>query len=157
MDTFSVITDFKCPKKTPTMRYLLALLALGSARLTASDDLRFLECIAQIESAGNDNAVGRCGGLGRYQLSASVWHDRAPKNWPHEYAHSAAKSQYVAMLHLTWLRKQLDADGSGSSYERLAYAWLRGAHYSVTDTTQDRWTERLDYGARVMRLFKEKQ
>lgn len=139
------------------MKTLIALLVIGSAKVWASDCLLFLEAIAQVESGGDDLAVGPCGSRGRYQLSWSAWAQWSKE--PHTEAHNPTKSLAVALKHVAWIRKTV-AEREGINlgdvdYREIANCWLRGVNWSRNGENWDRGIQRMEYSARVMNLFHE--
>lgn len=160
-ELFPVIADFRVAPKEPVMKKLILLCCLGTAKLTASQDLKLLDAIAQVESGGDAGAIGPCGSRGLYQLSELVWQQHAPKSWPYSAAHNPARAQSVALTHLQWLRKELEKDpeiGVGNvTNHHLASAWLRGVNYRKSVEEERRWLERLEYCARVKALMEAAQ
>lgn len=155
-ELFSVITDFRIPKKDPAMRHLIILCCLGSAKLTASQDLRLLDAIAQVESGNNHWALNKASGTrGAWQITESTWKQHT--SWPFADAYSPTKAQAVALMHLRWLRQELEKDpqiGEGNvTNHHLSSAWLRGVNYRKSDERERLWLERLDYCARVKNLM----
>ena len=137
---------------------LAVLIKTGQNRLHANDDVRLVEAIAEVESGGNDDAVGpetargeRA--VGRYQMLPSTWRDRT--SWPIEYAHDHLKARIVAVKHLQWLRARLEArkDVDQVTQYHLVCAWRYGhANLGKFDTV-DKWAERMQYAARVRNMY----
>lgn len=151
--TFNTIQDFRCPPKEQNMKLLISLLLLGAAKLSASDDLKFLDAISQVESGGRDDAVGPCGSRGRFQIKESTW--KALTHWPHGHAHRPLKSQIIAMKLLKALKEELGMKPGEEDYLRLAYAWLAGGQYGKKQETNKQLLDRIGYGVRVMTILKE--
>lgn len=131
------------------MRLILGLLLISTAKLTANDDLLFLEAISAIESGGVDKAVGPCGSVSRYGISPDTW--REFSDWPIEAAVKPLKAQIVALRILQDRRKQMQTQ----EYWTLACGWLRGPRYSRTNETNEKMLARVDYANRVLALMKE--
>lgn len=160
---FPAITDFRVPKKQPSMNKIIALLFVGAARLTANDDMTLLRAIAMVESAdsthpeGNDAAIGPCGGRGRFQVTADTWARYSSE--PHTEAHKQLKSTVVALKILRDNRAILEANprirkGNVTTHQ-LACAWLCGPNYSAYTETDKQLCRRLEYAARVLELVRE--
>lgn len=105
------------------MKTLIPLILLGWARLSAhADDDALLWAISQVESGGDDAAVGPCGARGRYQISGAVWFQHAPAGWDHKDAHDPRKAEIVARKHIAWIRKH--ANSTCPQY--IAGCWNKG-------------------------------
>jgi hypothetical protein len=145
---------------------LIAICLLGTAKLKGSDDALILRALAIVETAnalhpeGDDAAVGPCMSRGRLQLSKAVWSQHAPDGWRFSEAHNKTKAEAVGLMHLRWLRKQLEEGlGRPPEVKELGYAWLRGWSY-YTQTMRSRETqqdmlERLAYGQRLENFYNE--
>jgi len=69
-----------------------------------SDWDRFWDAIAQVESGGDDYAVGKHGERGRLQITPALWGEIVAEHgldWPLRYARRPAEARYVATL-ATW-------------------------------------------------------
>lgn len=136
------------------MKTLLALLVIGSAKLMANDDILFLKAISMVESGEDDNAVGPCGAVGRYQMLPATW--RLHSDWPIDSAKNYSMATAVALTHLKWLRKTMEVDrGFPADYRDIACAWLRGPSWYKRTEGNHRMVVRMEYAARVMNLFNE--
>jgi hypothetical protein len=125
------------------LKKLLALCLLGTAKLTASDDLAFIEAIAHVESGNVASAIGRAGEVSKYQLMPSTWRDRT--DWPLSDAKNATKAQAVALAHLQWLRRH----GKTDDYRTLAMMW----RYGIAGWKHADVVERAEYSARILNVF----
>lgn len=135
---------------------LLLLLLIGRLHAT-TDDRAFLWAISQVESGGNDNAVGPCGARGRYQISQTTWHRFAPKGWAHERAHNPASSEVVALRNTASIKKTLSIvpqDDEKRVVFAMASAWLVGPNASPAWVESPRVT---DYCQRVWNLYLERK
>ena len=95
---------------------LLALLALVGVAQGA--DLRTLyNAIAQVESGGDDGAVGKAGELGRYQILRPYWIDARMPDGRYEDVRNAAYAERVMLRY--WQRYAAQALASGD-WKRLA-------------------------------------
>lgn len=143
------------PRPSQNMKALIALCLLGTAKLTASQDLRIINAIAQVESGGDNKAHNMASGCrGAWQFGEATWKQHS--KWPFRDAHNGTKAQAVALIHLRWLREQLEADpeiGPGNvQVFHLASAWLRGPNYRYAVESRERYLERIDYAQRVANL-----
>lgn len=145
-----------------TIRHITTLVAIVSkialCKATASDDIKLVEAIAQVESGSDDLAVGKLTArgeraVGRYQILPSTWRDRT--DWPIEYAHDHLKAQVVAVDHLNWLRKQLEKrpDVDQVTAYHLASAWRFGHAYAGKWDTNAQFLARNQYSQRVKNLY----
>lgn len=147
---FTTISDFRCKPKEKNMRTIITMLLLGAAKLTATDDIKFIEAIAQVESGGRDDAVGPCGSISRYQIMPSTW--RMHTQWPISDSSRPLKAQIVAVKHLRYLKTCLK---TSDDYFVLACAWKCGPGYGSKKETNKQLTDRLEYAARVLNVFNE--
>lgn len=141
-----------------SMKKLIALLLLGAAKLTASEDLALLRAIAEVESGNNPKAVGLCGSRGLYQMKEATW--RMHTDLPFDRAFNALDAQLVALKHLRFLRAHIEVNCKiQCTTVHLAYAWRYGQNSFSTEwrqkETNERRLERLEYGARIDSLFRE--
>lgn len=140
-----------------SMKQILALLLIGTAKLNAGDDLRFLDAIAQVETGRNDQAVGACGARGRYQISRVTWEQHAPK-MNHKEAQFYTKSTVVALKHLAWLRKvAMQRNGEEPTYYKLAWWWKCGVNHSLDTESNEQLIARVDYANRVIAIMEDKK
>lgn len=135
---------------------VLFLLLIG--RLQAAPDTRtFLRAIAQVESGGDDRAVGPCGARGRYQLSVATWMRFAPSGWPHVDAHNSVKSEVVALRNAASLRERFMEQAGGDEkglIKFMAAGWLVGANATESAIFSPR---AVNYAERVWNLYEERK
>lgn len=136
-------------KEENDMRLIIGLLMIGTAKLHASDDLKFLEALAQVESGGNPEAVGPCGSAGLYQIHPKTWASLTER--PFSDAKKPLRSQIIALKLLQRLKKEMGTE----VYWTLACGWKFGAFYHHKIETNEQLTARLDYANRVCALFNE--
>jgi hypothetical protein len=155
-DVFNTISssDWAISTKTGRQHYedmklFFSILALGAAKLSASDDLFFLQAISAVESGDCDTAVGPCGAVGRFQMLPTTWAQHT--DWPVSDATKRLRAEIVALRHLQWLKKAMDTD----VYWSLAAGWKSGAYYNRKTETNEQMLARIDYANRVVSLFKE--
>lgn len=139
------------------MRAMLLLLLLVGRLQATADDRTFLWAISQVETGGNDGAVGPCGSRGRYQISLPTWQRFAPGGWTHEQAHIPARSEVVALRNVASMKKALNIlpqDDEKRVIFCMAAAWLVGPQASPA------WAESphvTDYCQRVWNLYLERK
>jgi len=112
-----------------------------------------LEAIAQVESGGDDRAVGKANEISRYQLRPKTWNQYAA---PRGYA-NPARSRAVAETHLRWLRGELHRLlGRPPTDFDVAAAWELGvAGYQRRNFDPQRLTPaQRDRAQRVVNLTK---
>lgn len=126
------------------------MISLSEIHATAEriDLGRLLDAIAQVESGGNDQAVGAHGERGRYQIREETWRAIAP-NYPFIFAHDPAISRKVAMRHLEWLAQRV-ACREPACANIIAIAWNAGVH-AATDGYAT--PEQKDYAQRVTNIY----
>ena len=109
--------------------------------LRAIDTDRLLHAIASVESGLNDNAVGRRGERGRYQIRPATW--RSFSREPFSYAHYPGPARQCALAYLRCLaRTLLDHNRIPNVYD-LAILWNTGTLL----------TRSSDYATRVTALY----
>jgi len=93
------------------MSLRMTILAFGvgiaAPKAGALDELRFLQAVALVETAGNDNAIGAAGERSRYQIAPITWRQHEP-NLPHSWC-KGTLADAVALRHLRWIRRNLPA------------------------------------------------
>lgn len=123
----------------PTIEFLPSVPAPSSESLDRS---RLLDCLAQVESGRNDQAVSfrhnRPIARGRYQIKEITWFQHTNRPW--KLAHNLYFATFVAERHLMWLEKQVNPNPFD-----LAHAWRYGA--------QAGWVRNDDYPYRVHNLY----
>ena len=98
--------DFRRAAKLAAVVY--AVLALGG--IGRGDELdRTIEAIRQVESGGDNHAVGDCGkALGSFQIQRAYWGEGTAAlgvDWPYSDARDARKARLVVRAYLTrWQR-----------------------------------------------------
>lgn len=135
---------------------------IAVCKATCADDIRLVEAIAQVESGGDDLAVGPATArgeraVGRYQMLPSTWADRT--DWPVAWAHEHHRAQVVAVAHIQWLRAQLEkrlGQGSVTNYH-LCVAWRHGVHYTGKYETREQFLERNQYCQRIINVLQLSQ
>jgi hypothetical protein len=89
----------------------MTILAFGvgiaAPKAGALDELRFLQAVVLVETAGNDNAIGAAGERSRYQIAPITWRQHEP-NLPHSWC-KGTLADAVALRHLRWIRRNLPA------------------------------------------------
>jgi hypothetical protein len=63
-----------------SLRMTILAFGVGIAATKAGqlDELRFLQAVALVETAGNDNAIGAAGERSRYQIAEITWRQHEP-------------------------------------------------------------------------------
>lgn len=111
-----------------------------------------LAAIAQVESGGNDAAIGKAGERSRFQMGESVWRQHAKPDEPHVLATSdPALAEHVATEHMVWLYRQLYSAGVPITAETLASAWHHGATGAIKRILHGEPPD--DYAQRVANLY----
>lgn len=121
---------------------------------------RLADCIAMVETGsythpkGDDQAIGKQGELGRYQIQRQLW--QQVSHLPFECATDPIASRKVAIRHLEWLERKLSGHESleRSRIYLVALGWNAGpqAVLHVFATRNQR-----DYAQRVENLYLDPQ
>ena len=114
--------------------------------------MTLLEAIAQVETGGNDRAVGRNGEVSRYQILPSVWREYST-GWKYSNRSAADK---VAQKHLDWISATfLSLAGRKPTNWDLAACWNGGlsAYSRVRFTPSAVPLSVKNYAARVCNLI----
>lgn len=135
---------------------------IAVCKATCTDDIRLVEAIAQVESGGDDLAVGPATArgeraVGRYQMLPSTWKDRT--DWPVAWAHEHHRAQVVAVAHIQWLRAQLEKRlgvGQVTTYH-IVMAYRYGASHTSKYDTRQQFHERIQYWSRVNNILQFNQ
>lgn len=129
------------------LKLLLALLT-GHTVMEAYTDHEIdsiLKVIAEVETGGNDLAVGDSGERSRYQFKSLTWYMHTDACFITESAYPNVSKQ-VAIAHLNYLIKNLNKRKIRPTVFRLAVCWNKGleggikVHYST-------------YANRIVNLF----
>lgn len=118
-----------------------------------------LRCIAQVETGGDDTAVGPKGELSQYQIKPDTWYQHAP-TLNFFLACNGIRATTIAQKHLLWLDAhipRLTALETECREYVLAWAWKEGRDGWVK---HDRlpWKTRVaanNYATRVSNLYYE--
>lgn len=110
------------------------------------DRSRFLDCVAEIESGGNDSAIGPCGSRSRYQLSQAVWRQHTSRPFT---SCRGPQARAVAEMHLDWLLSNLPEP----SVYWAAFAWRVGLRATKLIYNGDKTHVDCTYAQRVSLLY----
>jgi len=129
-----------------SLRMTILAFGVGIAATKAGqlDELRFLQAVALVETAGNDNAIGAAGERSRYQIAPITWRQHEP-NLPHSWC-KGTLADAVALRHLRWIRRNLPADQRNDP-AIVAACWNLGLTGYRTHGVND-------YGRRVAAVYR---
>lgn len=149
--TFLVGTTLLATAQASTL--LTPLASMKSTQQPSSvslDRSRLLDCLAQVESARNDQAVATRLNTpiarGRYQITEPVWFQHTNRPW--KLAHNFHFATIVAERHLATLEKLVNPNPAD-----LAAAWRYGPNSPWPVNTE--WFQADDYPWRVHNLYYE--
>ena len=139
---------------TPITRLLIVGFFVLPATAAATDHIKMLECIAQLET-GTVNMRRPCAKIGAkgersaWQISPAVWRVYCASPFPR--ASSDAKlGLTVAVAHLHWLRLALERAGTPATPYNLALAWNAGLSAALSGKVP---AGAHDYAARFVALY----
>lgn len=130
------------------MAILTILTASGSVGLPGADMRLFLDAVRQVESGGNDSAVGDAGqSIGPYQISRAYWRD---SGIPGRYEQVIGRAYAERVMFAYWHRYCSKALKSGD-FETLARVHNGGPRGHTKNATRGYWRkiqEEMDRGRR---------
>lgn len=133
-------------------------ISLAPSPSTDTSLSRLLQCIAAVETGGDDSKVGLRGERSKYQITYAVWRQHMPHmpkraDWARNCRGAVADA--LADRHARWLMAQ--NQNTEVSVYWFAYCWHRGLTGFETDqrTFEFRrgWTPAQDYARRVVNLY----
>lgn len=125
---------------------IMSILGILLTAVTARADLNkeaFLNAIRQVESGGDDMAIGHNGERGAYQFNKATWQMHTKEG--HRAAHDPNWALTIAFSHLDWLIARVGTDPA-----KLAIAWNGGVGAVKRPTKKHK-----DYARRVKNLYEE--
>lgn len=121
-------------------------LKLPTSQKSSLIDLQLLlDCIALVETGGDDTKVGKSGERSKYQIGEKVWYQN--ESLPHETYCHGVRARRVAAEHISWLHQHI-----GPSVFAIALGW----HVGLENWRAARFQlPQRYYGERVRNLYRQ--
>jgi hypothetical protein len=113
----------------PIIALTFALIAFVGKTEAASRSA-ILEAIHNLENPRNSTKPGRHGELGAYQFRASTW--RMYTSLPFSHALNRDTSDAIAIKHLEWIKRGLEAAHVPATPYYIALAWNSGLSATIS-------------------------